>query len=74
MFFSEAPEEQLVLECLPEIALADLTVEDRELLKSPEERWASLVLPKQLKSQVLHASASNKHTNKSENVSTRGWN
>jgi hypothetical protein len=56
-FSNEPVGEELVLECLPDSVLADLTVEDRELLKSPQERWASLNLPRQLKSQVLLTSA-----------------
>ena len=37
--------EDLVLQCLPESGFAELTAEDRELLKSPEERWAGWALP-----------------------------
>ncbi len=46
-----APQE-LQLEVLPETVLSQLTDLDREMLKSPQERWASLRLHPSLKSQA----------------------
>ena len=40
-----------MLECAPEAAVAELSKEEQEMLKSPEERWASLDLPSVVKSQ-----------------------
>ena len=53
-------EDDVVMEMAPATVVGQLSLADQDMLRSPQERWASLQLPSQLKSQGAKKSASRK--------------